>query len=82
MRRTNGREKSGGVRRDYNGPEGEIRALSDYMDISENKTRYATSIAEEIAGIEDDERCVPSCIRALFTQLDTVLHISEDENND
>lgn len=80
--KTNGQPMKGGGQHDYDGPEGELRALEDFMNISENKIRYAAPIADEIAGLGDNTRCVPSCVRTLFGRLDTVLGISRDEEDE
>lgn len=81
LQKTNGQLKKGGGRYDFNGQEGELRALAVYMDRSENKTLYAVPIAEAIAKLSDEDRCIPTCIKALFAQLDTVLGCSKDEDD-
>lgn len=66
---------------DFSGEDGRRTALEEFLNKGKNKVRYASVIADRIVAIADKERTLPTCVKRLFEQLDTVLRIAEDEAN-
>jgi putative ATP-dependent endonuclease of OLD family len=65
--------------RDYDGEEGEIRALNDCL--SGGKTKYASQIAENITSLKgvDEKSIIPTKIKELFDAINSELKIQENE---
>ena len=77
----NGTNLTKDVIRDYEGSDGEIRALIDCM--RGNKTKYASQIAINITSIVDEEgKCkIPKKIEELFDEINKDLKILKEKEN-